>query len=70
MGILDWINEKKANGQIRRIGFSYHGNSQNFMALLDAYDWEFCQVQYNYMDIHNQAGAEGIALCSEKRAFR
>ena len=66
MGILDWINEKKANGQIRRIGFSYHGNSQNFMALLDAYDWEFCQVQYNYMDIHNQAGAEGVAYAAKK----
>ena len=66
MGILDWINEKKENGQIRRIGFSYHGNSQNFMALLDAYDWEFCQVQYNYMDIHNQAGAEGVAYAAKK----
>ena len=64
MGILDWINEKKENGQIRRIGFS--GNSQNFMALLDAYDWEFCQVQYNYMDIHNQAGAEGVAYAAKK----
>ena len=66
MGILDWINEKKENGQIRRIGFSYHGNSQNFIALLDAYDWEFCQVQYNYMDIHNQAGAEGVAYAAKK----
>ena len=66
MGILDWINEKKANGQIRRIGFSYHGNSQNFMALLDAYDWEFCQVQYNYMDIHNQAGVEGVVYAAKK----
>lgn len=66
MGILDWINEKKENGQIRRIGFSYHGNSQNFMALLDAYDWEFCQVQYNYMDIHNQAGAEGVVYAAKK----
>lgn len=63
MGILDWINEKKENGQIRRIGFSYHGNS---IALLDAYDWEFCQVQYNYMDIHNQAGAEGVAYAAKK----
>lgn len=66
MGILDWINEKKENGQIRRIGFSYHGNSQNFIALLDAYDWEFCQVQYNYMDIHNQAGAEGVVYAAKK----
>lgn len=66
MGILDWINEKKEKGQIRRIGFSYHGNSQNFMALIDAYDWEFCQVQYNYMDIHSQAGAEGVAYAAKK----
>lgn len=66
MGILDWINEKKENGKIRRIGFSYHGNSQNFIALLDAYDWEFCQVQYNYMDIHNQAGVEGVAYAAKK----
>ena len=38
MGILDWINEKKEKGQIRRIGFSYHGNSQNFMALASTSD--------------------------------
>lgn len=66
MGILDWIREKKEKGQIRRIGFSYHGNSRNFMALIDAYDWEFCQVQYNYMDIHSQAGAEGVAYAAKK----
>lgn len=66
MGILDWIREKKEKGQIRRIGFSYHGNSRNFMALIDAYDWGFCQVQYNYMDIHSQAGAEGVAYAAKK----
>lgn len=66
MGILDWIKEKKANGQIRRIGFSYHGNSRNFIALLDAYDWEFCQVQYNYMDENSQAGRAGVEHAAEK----
>ncbi|KAI4444949.1 hypothetical protein C823_007971 [Eubacterium plexicaudatum ASF492] len=45
MGILDWLLEKKASGQIRRIGFSYHGNSSQFIKLLDAYDWDF--VRYN-----------------------
>ena len=42
IGIADWIAEKKVSGEIRSIGFSYHGNSENFRALLDAYDWDFC----------------------------
>lgn len=66
LGILDWIEEKKSSGQIRRIGFSYHGNTQNFIALLDAYDWEFCQVQYNYMDEHSQAGRAGVDYAAKK----
>lgn len=66
MGILEWIDEKKRLGQIRRIGFSYHGNSRNFMELIDAYDWEFCQVQYNYMDEHSQAGRIGVQYAAQK----
>ena len=60
LGILDWLEEKKAAGQIRQIGFSYHGNSDMFCALVDAYDWDFCQIQYNYMDEHSQAGRKGL----------
>ena len=52
LGMEDWIREKKASGQIRNIGFSYHGRSDMFMQLIDAYDWDFCQIQYNYMDEH------------------
>ena len=48
LGMEDWIREKKASGQIRNIGFSYHGRSDMFMQLIDAYDWDFCQIQYNY----------------------
>lgn len=66
MGILDWIKEKKAKGQIRKIGFSYHGNSRNFIELIDAYDWEFCQVQYNYMDENSQAGRAGVEYAAAK----
>lgn len=66
MGVLDWLLEKKESGQIRRIGFSYHGNSRQFMELLDAYDWDFCQVQYNYMDEFSQAGRIGVEYAAKK----
>jgi predicted aldo/keto reductase-like oxidoreductase len=61
LGIGEWIAEKKAQGQIRQIGFSFHGALDEFLALLDAYDWEFCQIQYNYMDENYQAGRVGLA---------
>lgn len=66
IGILDWLLEKKASGQIRSIGFSYHGNTHQFIELLDAYEWDFCQVQYNYMDEHSQAGRAGVEYAAKK----
>ena len=67
LGIEEWIAQKKASGQIRQIGFSYHGNSDMFCKVLDAYDWDFCQIQYNYMDEHTQAGREGLEYASSKK---
>ena len=60
MGIGDWIAQKKQSGAIRQIGFSYHGNSETFCKIIDAYDWDFCQIQYNYLDEHSQAGRRGL----------
>ena len=60
LGIEQWLADKKKSGAIRQIGFSYHGNSDMFCQLVDAYDWEFCQIQYNYMDEHTQAGRKGL----------
>lgn len=65
-GVQDWIEEKMRRGQIHNIGFSYHGNSENFKKLLDAYDWDFCQIQYNYMDEHTQAGRKGLQYAGQK----
>ena len=66
LGIEQWLADKKASGAIRQIGFSYHGNSDMFCKLVDAYDWEFCQIQYNYMDEHTQAGRKGLNYAHEK----
>ncbi len=66
LGIREWIAEKKASGQIRQVGFSYHGNSDMFCRLVDVYDWDFCQIQYNYMDEHSQAGRRGLHHAHEK----
>ena len=66
LGVEDWIAEKKASGQIRQIGFSYHGNTDMFCKLVDAYDWDFCQIQYNYLDEHAQAGRRGLQYAHSK----
>ena len=66
IGMLEWIQEKKASGQIRNIGFSYHGNSDNFLRILENYDWNFCQIQYNYLDETSQAGVKGLKAAEER----
>ena len=66
VGVLDWIAEKKAAGAIRNIGFSYHGNSDNFLKILADYDWDFCQIQYNYLDETTQAGVVGLKAAAAR----
>ena len=66
LGIVQWLEEKKKSGQIRQVGFSYHGNSDMFCKLLEVYDWDFCQIQYNYLDENSQAGVTGLRRAAEK----
>lgn len=66
LGIVQWLKEKKKSGQIRQVGFSYHGNSDMFCKLLEVYDWDFCQIQYNYLDENSQAGVTGLHRAAEK----
>ncbi len=66
MGMEGWIKEKLQRGQIRNIGFSYHGGSDMFCKLIEAYDWDFCQIQYNYMDERSQAGVKGLRFAHER----
>ena len=66
LGIEKWIEEKKVSGQIKQIGFSFHGVRGEFMKLIDSYDWEFCMIQYNYVNTHYQAGIEGLHYAHAK----
>jgi predicted aldo/keto reductase-like oxidoreductase len=66
LGIKEWIQGKKDSGEIRHIGFSYHGSAPDFPSLIDAYSWDFCQIQYNYMNTHYQAGQEGLRYAAKK----
>lgn len=65
-GIEEWIAKQKAAETIGQIGFSYHGGRQDFIDLLDAYDWDACMIQYNYYDENNQAGMAGLKRAKEK----
>ena len=66
LGMEQWIAGKLETGAIRNIGFSYHGSAPMFRQLVDAYDWDFCQIQYNYMDETSQAGVEGLRYAHAK----
>ena len=66
LGIIDFINEHKKDGSIRQIGFSYHGDTEMFLKVLNDYDWDFCQIQYNYLDENSQAGRKGLEAAHAK----
>lgn len=66
LGIEQWIARQKEEGRIRYIGFSYHGDTEMFLKILDAYDWDFCQIQYNYLDERTQAGRTGLQAAAKK----
>jgi hypothetical protein len=66
LGIEDWLAEKKKSGRIKNVGFSFHGGADDYKTLVDAYDWEFTMIQYNYIDVNNQAGRSGLLYAAEK----
>ena len=66
LDVLEWAERAKADGRIRYLGFSFHDDYEVFKEIVDAYDWTFCQIQYNYMDIENQAGTKGLKYASDR----
>jgi predicted aldo/keto reductase-like oxidoreductase len=66
LGIERWFDEQRRRGRIGQVGFSFHGAQDQFMALLEAYDWDLCQIQYNYMNEGFQAGSAGLYRAAER----
>jgi uncharacterized protein len=64
--VLAWAEKQMADGRIRHLGFSFHDDYEAFKTIVDAYHWDFCQIQYNYMDIENQAGIKGLRYAAER----
>jgi len=66
LGVLELLTKLKRNGSIINAGFSFHGDKDTFKEIVDGYDWDFCLLQFNYLDEKNQAGLEGLKYAAEK----
>ncbi|MCL2095860.1 MAG: aldo/keto reductase [Oscillospiraceae bacterium] len=66
LGIEDWVKKEKDRGRIKNIGFSFHGSYNSFAKITDAYNWDFCMLQYNYLDENHQAGTAGVKYAYSK----
>jgi predicted aldo/keto reductase-like oxidoreductase len=66
LGVLDFVDKALTEGRIVNAGFSFHGMFDDFRRIVEAFPWEFCQIQYNYLDQENQAGTKGLELAAER----
>ncbi|NTV79469.1 MAG: aldo/keto reductase [Clostridiales bacterium] len=62
LGVIEYCEELKAAGKIKYFGFSFHDAYDAFEVIIKAHNWDFCQIQYNYIDENEQAGTKGYEL--------
>lgn len=65
-GVFEWAEERMKEGRIGHLGFSFHDEPALFREIVKAYDWSFCQVQYNFMDAGQQVGRDELGLAAEQ----
>jgi len=66
LGAIHFMNRAKEKGKIVNSGFSFHGARSDFNKIIDDYNWDFCQIQFNILDEHHQAGIEGLEYAASK----
>lgn len=66
LGVAEFLDKAKADGRIVNAGFSYHGSGEDFKDVVDGYDWDFCQIQYNFLDENIQAGTKGLEYAASR----
>ena len=64
--MIEWGEKKKEEGKIEYLGFSFHDSYESFDEIINGHDWDFCQIQYNYLDTEYQAGLKGLKQAYEK----
>jgi len=66
LGLFTILEQYRNEGKIKNIGFSFHDDLEAFKLWANLYNWDFCQIQLNYMDIDHQQGMEGYNILTEK----
>lgn len=66
LGLIEFLDKIKVEGRVKHVGFSFHDNLDCFKEVIEAYDWDFTQIQLNYIDTEHQQGIEGLNIAAEK----